>query len=89
MDGYPAGSSKLSNNKTMVSWKIFIETVINNFKIEGFDFNHISQINITIKSNKMDMTYDFYMKHNMEATEWKLNKLINKDKKLINKLPRK
>ena len=35
----------------------------------------------------MDMTYNFYMKHNMHAVEWKLNQLINKDKNLINKLP--
>ena len=27
------------------------------------------------------------MEHNMHAVEWKLNKLINKDKTLINKLP--
>ena len=33
------------------------------------------------------MTYDFYMKHNMSAVEWKLNQSINKDKHLINKLP--
>ena len=35
----------------------------------------------------MDMTYDFYMKPNMEAIEWKLNKRINKNEKLSNKLP--
>ena len=33
------------------------------------------------------MTYNFYMKHNMPAVEWKLNQLFNKDKNLINKLP--
>ena len=33
------------------------------------------------------MTYDFYLKHNMPAFEWKLNSMINKDKNLINKLP--
>ena len=42
---------------------------------------------IIIVCNKMDMTYDFHKKHNMSAVEWKLNQLINKDKKLINKLP--
>ena len=44
-------------------------------------------MNIIIVCNKMDMTYDFYMKHNMPAVEWKLNQLIHKDKNLINKLP--
>ena len=31
------------------------------------------------------MSHDFYVKHNMHAVEWKLNAMINKDKKLINK----
>ena len=30
--------------------------------------------------NKMDMTYDFYMKQNMPAVEWNINQLINKTK---------
>ena len=34
------------------------------------------------------MTYDFYLKHNMSAFEWKLNSKINKDKNLINKFPK-
>ena len=37
--------------------------------------------------NKMDMTYDFYIKQNMPAVEWKLNQLININKNLTNKLP--
>ena len=45
-------------------------------------------MSITIICDKMDMTYVFYMKHNTPMIEWKLNKLINKDKKLINKFPR-
>ena len=32
------------------------------------------------------MSYDFYIKHNMHAVEWKIIALINKDKTLINKL---
>ena len=77
----------MTDNKTMVSWKFFAENKINNLKNDGFDFSHISEKNIIIVCNKMDMTYDFYMKHNMSAVEWKLNQLINKDKNLINKLP--
>ena len=34
------------------------------------------------------MTYDFYLKHNMSAFEWKLNSKINKDKNLINEIPK-
>ena len=34
------------------------------------------------------MSYDFYIKHNMHAVEWKLIAMINKNKKLINKFDR-
>ena len=34
------------------------------------------------------MTYDFYIKHNMHAVEWKVNAQINKHKTLKNKLNR-
>ena len=40
---------------------------------------------ITI-ANKMDMSLDFYIKHNMHAVEWKLNAMNNKNRKVINKL---
>ena len=42
---------------------------------------------ITI-ANKMDMSYDFYIKRNMCALECKLNAMINKNKSLINKFDR-
>ena len=35
------------------------------------------------------MSYDFYIKHNMHAIEWKLNAMVIKSKSLINKFPRK
>ena len=34
------------------------------------------------------MPYDFYIKHNMPAVERKLNAIINKKERLINKLNR-
>ena len=46
-------------------------------------------MHIITKANKLDMSCDFYMKHNMCAIEWKLNALINKNKNLINKFDRK
>ena len=42
---------------------------------------------ITI-ANKMDMSYDFYIKQNMHAVEWKLNAMINKNKILTNNFNR-
>ena len=87
MEVYPVASSKLRDNKTMVSWKIFVENINSEVEYKEFDFSPISQLNNTVVCKKMDMTYEFYMKHNMHADEWNLNKLFNKDKKMINKLP--
>ena len=36
----------------------------------------------------MDMSCDFYIRHNMHAVEWKLNAMVNKSKTLFNKLDR-
>ena len=85
MKDYGIASSILTDIKTMVSGKIFVENAFNNFKNKGFDFSHISQKNIIIVCNKMDMRYDFYMKHIMPAVEWKINQLMNKDKNLMKK----
>ena len=61
----------------------YLEIVIDDFKNKGYDFNHIEEMNIITHSRKMDMSYDFYNKHNMHAVEWKLNAMIKKNKKLI------
>ena len=45
-------------------------------------------MDIITLAHKRDMTYDFYLKHNMSAFEWKLNSRNNKDKNLINKFPK-
>ena len=70
------------NNTTNVSWSNYIRETI-----EGCDFSHIAEMDIITVANKRDLTYDFYIKHNMSAFEWKLNAMINKDKNLINKFP--
>ena len=57
-------------------------------KEEGYDFSHIAETDILTLAHKRDMTYDFFLKQNMPAFEWKLNAMINKDKKQINKFPR-
>ena len=44
-------------------------------------------MNIITLAHKRHMTYDFYLKHNMPAFEWKLNAMINKNENLINKFP--
>ena len=53
---------------------------------QGYTFDRIYEFNIIKIADKMDMTHDFYIKHNMCALERKVNAMINKNKTLINKL---
>ena len=71
------------NNTTNVSLSNYIREAI-----EGCDFSHIAEMDIITLSHKRDMAYDFYLKHNMSAFEWKVNAMINKDKNLIKKFPK-
>ena len=78
------------NNTTSISLSNYLRDVISNLKEEeGYDFSHIAEMNNITLAHKCDMTYDFYLKHIMSAFEWKFNAMINKDKNLINKFPRK
>ena len=70
-------------NTTNVSWSNYIREAI-----DGCNFSHIAEMDIITLANKRDMTYDFYLKNNMSAFEWKLNSKINKDKNLIKKFPK-
>ena len=74
-------------NTTNISRSNYLREAIDCLKTAD-DFSQIAEIDIISLAHKRDMTYDFYLKHNMSAFEWKLNALINKDKNLINKLPR-
>ena len=76
------------NNKSYVSWTNYLRDVITNLKNEGYDFSHIGEMDIITLAHKRDIIYEFYLKHNIPAIEWKINQLINKDKNLINKFPR-
>ena len=71
------------HNTTNVSWSNCIREVI-----EGYDFSHIAEMDIKTLAHERDMTYDFYLKQNMSAFEWKLISMINKDNNLINKFPK-
>ena len=76
----PYVTSNLSHNKTMIPWKNCFGKIIDDFKNKGYTFNHIAEMHIITIANKMDMSYDFYVKHNMCALEWKLDVMINKAK---------
>ena len=78
----------MTDNRTCVSWANYLRDAIDNLKEEGYDFNYIAEMDIITLAHKRDLTYDFYLKHNMAAVDCKLNQLINKDKNLINKFPR-
>ena len=71
------------DNTTNVSWSNYIREAI-----EGCDFSYIAEMEIITLAHKRDMTYDFYLKSNMSAFEWKLNAMINKDRNLMNKFPK-
>ena len=75
------------NNTTNISWSNYLGEAIDSLKKQGYHFNLIAEMDIITPAHKRDMTYDFYLKHNMPAFEWKLNDMINKDKKVINKFP--
>ena len=53
---YPCLTSKLSEIKTLISWKKFLEKVVNDFKDKGYIFNHIAERHIITIANKMDMS---------------------------------
>ena len=69
----------------MIPWKNFSEKVIDDFKDKGYKFYLIAEMHIITLANKLDMSFDFYIKHTMCALERKLNAMINKNKSLIKK----
>ena len=75
------------NNTTIKSWSNYSREAADSLKEEGYHFDNIAVMDSITLAHKRDMTYDFYLKHNMPAFEWKLNAVINKDKSLINIFP--
>ena len=75
------------DNRTYISWSNCLRDAINILKEDGYHFNHVVEMDIITLAHKQEMNYDFYFKHNMHAVEWKLNAMINKDKKLVNNFP--
>ena len=57
------------NNTTNISWSNCLREAIDNLKEEGYHFNHIAEMDIITLAHKRNMTYDFYLKHNMPAFE--------------------
>ena len=57
----PYVMSKLSDNKTMIPWKNFLEKVIDDFKDKGYTFHHIAEMHFITIAHKMEMSYDFFL----------------------------
>ena len=72
----PYVTSNLSDKKTLIPWKSWLEGVIDGLKNKGYTFNHIAEMHIITIANKMVMSYDFYITHNMHAVVRKLNAII-------------
>ena len=76
------------NNHMIFPWPNVVEEVMDDYKYKGYTFDRIDELNIITIADKMDMSYDFYFKHNIHAVDLKLISMINKDKTLIKKLDR-
>ena len=72
----------------MIAWSNFLEMVINAFKNKGYTFNHIADMNNINIAYKLDMSYEYYLKHTLHAVEWRLNAMMSKNKNLIIKIDR-
>ena len=84
----PRVTSKLFDNKTMISWKNFLEKVITDFSNKGYSFNHIAELNVITITKKLNISYDFYLEHNMPAVERKITMIIAGNPHLLNSLNR-
>ena len=84
----PFVTSELYSIKTICYRYKFLELVISDFKNNGYNFNHIAEMNIIATVDKLDMSYEFYITQNMHEVEWKLNAVVNKNKILFNELDR-
>ena len=69
------------DKRTFISWSNYLRDGINNLKEEGYYFDHIAEMNLISLAHKRDMTYDFYLKHNMSVFKWKLNAKITQRQK--------
>ena len=65
----PFVTSNLTDNKTMISWSIFSEKISSDFKGKGYTFNQMAEMHIITVAKKLDMSCDFYIKHNIHTVE--------------------
>ena len=76
------------SSRIIMSSEYLLNDAINDINNQGYTFDHKDEFNIIMIADKMDITYDFYIKHNMSALELKLNLIFAKNPYLINSLNR-
>ena len=84
----PCITSKLFDNKTMCFWQKFLANAIKDFDNKEYNLNHRAEMSKIKISNKLDMSFDFHIRHNMHAVEWRIKTIINENENLINNLNR-
>ena len=63
----------MENSSILLSCKYFLVC-------KGYTFNHLTEMHKITKANKLDRSYDFYIRKNMHAVEWKFKVMTNKNK---------
>ena len=63
----------------------FISSKIKNYEKRGHEFSHISEMNLTFLAHPWNITYEYYLTQSKSMLEWKLNALLAKNPKPIEK----
>ena len=76
------------NSRILISSGYLLNDANNDINNQEYNFDRIDEFNIIMIADKMDMTYEYYFRHNMNAVERNLNMIIAKNPHLINSLNR-
>ena len=74
--------------KIMIFRENLLVDVINDFNKKRYTFDGIVELYIITIANKMDMSYEFYIKHKMHAVAGKLIMIVAKNPHLMKSLNR-
>ena len=76
------------HNTILINLKRYLLNRIEDFIEKGYLFSHIDEMIVSTVDDKMYMTDDNYIKHDMQAIELKLNIVKSKNPHLIKSLKR-
>ena len=69
--------SEFQYSNTIFHMKRFSLNWVESFCERGHNFSHIYEINITAFSNKINMTYECYIKQTIQMVELNLNMIVS------------